>query len=253
MKKITAFILALVLAAAMCVPVMAENTDADGNLTITEDMPFDVCMHNIWADKDAECIYPTVETVGLTLTVSGYTGDPITTQLIVRESTTWLHWQSDTVEITGDGTYTYYIDMSTKKGIKADTGEEVGGPFDSSTLCTIFVKDVNCCSEEESPLGKGEAASGVACDVHAEKVVFNKEAPGSEGDASKEDSTGGADSENGDKENEGTKAEGSAGTQASSEGDGKAFLPVPAIIGIACAAVCAVIIVVVVVTKKKKA
>lgn len=251
MKKLSAIILTLAMIIAMCVPVMAENTDDNGNLTVTEDMIFDVCMHNTWADKSVECIYSSIETVGVTMTVSNYSGDPITTQLIVRESETWLHWQSEPVEITGDGTYTYYIDMNTKSAKDAETGEDVGGPFATENLLVLYVKDVDCCSEDETPLGQGKSESGVSCDVNV-SVKFNSTDPAA---AEVEDGADSNDSTDADKDsNSGDNAATEDATSAQDSGESVSNgLTTGAIIGIvAGAVVIAVVIIVVAVTRGKK-
>lgn len=172
-KKIVAVMLTAVMMLAMSAVVFAENTDDNGHLSIAADQQFDVCMHNTWANKDCGCFYANIDNVRVKMTVSGFAGDPITTQLIMRESKTWNHWTSEAVEIAGDGTYEYYIDMADNFVEDAETGEMVGGSFLTEELLVLYVKDVKVCSAEETPLGEAAEVSGVACDVQIDSLVFN--------------------------------------------------------------------------------
>ena len=171
-KKILATLCAAVLAVlSLQISVSAQDTT---DYTYGTDEVIDFCVYNTWGVKSIECDKATVKSILMTVEVSDFSGDPVTVRLYNRESTTWGYWLSDPQVIDSDGTYTFYVDCNE-------------GAYDSSTLCTIYLKDVTACTaDEDAEYGQGNTASNCSCHIVLDDIAFNVAAPSAEEDASAE-------------------------------------------------------------------
>lgn len=177
-RKITGIISALLLILTLCVPVSAEIAT---DYTYAETEAFDFCVFNIWGSVETgvDPIVPTIEKITMTITVSDFSGEPIEAKLYSREQVTWKTWATEAQTISGDGTYTFELEM----------GENA---FPTESLATIYIKDVRCTvPPEEDPDGESLSGSGVTCRVVLDSIEFNKAAV-----TGSEDSTSAANSEN---------------------------------------------------------
>lgn len=235
-KKILSIMAAILLVSALCIPVSAEIAT---DYTYAETEAFDFCVFNIWGNVETgvDPIVPTIEKITMTITVSDFSGEPVEAKLYSREQVTWKTWATEAQTISGDGTYTFELEM----------GENA---FPAESLATIYIKDVRCTiPPDEDPDGESLKASGVTCRVVLDSVEFNKAS------SSGSEETTAANGEN----NNGSASSGNTPTAGNSaspvEDSGKIWNPSALQIGIAAGAaviVIAVVVAVVIVQKKKK-
>lgn len=234
-KKILSVIAAALLVLALCIPVSAEIAT---DYTYAETEAFDFCVFNIWGNVETgvDPIVPTIEKITMTITVSDFSGDPIQAKLYSREQVTWKTWATEPQTISGDGTYTFELEM----------GENA---FPAESLATIYIKDVRCTvPPDEDPDGESLTASGVTCHVVLDSVEFNKE-----GGSGSEETT----AANGENNNDPTTASSdnaptSGNSGSSNEGSGSQPSIVGIVIGIAAGVALIIAIVVIVIVQKKK-
>lgn len=160
-RRLLSLTAALVMVIVMGTTAMAEDTK---DYTFKPDEKIDFCIFNTWGTKSIECNKATISSITMTVTVEGFSGDPITTKLYNRESTTWNYWVSEPVVIDGDGQYVYYV----------QTDE-----YDAETLCTIYIKDVACAASDEDTEGGQGTSSGVSMHMfmNDSDITFNGAAP----------------------------------------------------------------------------
>ncbi len=234
-KKILSVIAATLLVLSLCVPVSAEITT---DYTYAETEAFDFCVFNIWGSVETgvDPIVPTIEKITMTITVSDFSGDPIEAKLYSREQVTWKTWATEAQTISGDGTYTFELEM----------GEN---SFAAESLATIYIKDVRCTiPPDEDPDGESLKASGVTCHVVLDSVEFNKE-----GGSESEETTAEGGEDNKDSTTAASDNAPTAGNSGSSnEGSGSEFPIVGVVIGIAAGVALIIAIVVIVIVQKKK-
>lgn len=222
-KKILGILAGIFVLAAACIPVSAEVAT---DYTYDESEMLDFCVFNIWgADTGIAPNVATINKITMTINVSDFAGEPVDVKLYSREQVTWTTWSTPAQTISGDGTYTFELDM----------GENA---FAADQLATIYVKDIRCCvAPDEDPDGQELEASGVACHVTLDSVKFN---------ASGEDTTS-AD-ENTAVTSAQTKA---AQTAADTSDTSSASDYIPFIAAAAAIVVICIIVVIVIISKKK--
>lgn len=235
-KKILSIITTVLLVLALCIPVSAEIAT---DYTFAETEAFDFCVFNIWGNVETgvDPIVPTIEKITMTITVSDFSGEPVEAKLYSREQVTWKTWATEAQTISGDGTYTFELEM----------GENA---FPAESLATIYIKDVRCTiPPDEDPDGESLKASGVTCHVVLDSVEFNKAA----GSDSEETTAANGENNNGSASSDNTPTAGNSGSPV--EDSGKIWNPGALQIGIAAGAaviIIAIIAAVVIVQKKKK-
>lgn len=145
------------------------NAEDTTDYTFKETEVIDFCVYNTWGIKSVDCDVTTVKSIELTVEITDYSGDPVTLKLYNRESTTWGWWTSEPQTISGNGTYVFRIDLD-------------ANAYDSSTLCSIYLKDVACAAKDEDPTDGGEKKeSGVNVHIKMISCKFNTDAAQTEG------------------------------------------------------------------------
>lgn len=123
----------------------------------------DFCVYNTWGTKSIDVNKATIENMRMIVKVSDFSGDPVTVKLYNRESVTWGYWVSEPQTIDKDGTYYFDID------IVALGGEA----YPAENLCTIYLKDVRCCTADEDAEGEGLTESGISAHIELDSIKFN--------------------------------------------------------------------------------
>ena len=174
MRKVRSILVVLLSVLLIGTTAFAQDTT---DYTFGESEVIDFCVYNTWGQKNVDCTAATIQNMRLVVEISDYSGDPVTMKLYNRESTTWGWWTSEPQTISGDGTYTFDIDLG-------------ANAYDSETLCTIYLKDVACAAADEDPTDGGAAeASGISCHIKMVSCDFNTtlDAPEDTTDAVAED------------------------------------------------------------------
>ncbi len=226
MKKLLGFILVLAMTMGMCITAYAEDTT---DYTFKDDEVIDFCVYNTWGTMSVDCAVPEISTIKMTVTVSEFKGDPVDVKLYNRDQKSWLTWASEAQTISGDGTYTFFLDLGENK-------------YESSYLATIYLKDVKCEAADVDPDGKGEETSGITAHFKLDSCKFNvpeveETTPAETTEAPAAD------------KNDAAATTAAAATDSDSSFPGWAKIVIP----VAAVAVVAVVVIAVVGSKKKKA
>lgn len=224
MRRVRSILVVLLSVLFIGTTAFAQDTT---DYTFSESEIIDFCVYNTWGQMNVDCTVATIQNMRMVVEISDFAGDPVTLKLYNRESTTWGWWMSEPQTISGDGTYTFDIDLG-------------ANAYDAETLCTIYLKDVACAAADEDPTdgGVGEA-SGIACHIKLVSFDFNTTLDAVEDTA--EDAA----------EDTAVATDTDADVDASEDGSTSTNMVVYYVAGIVVLAA-AVIIVIVILSKKKK-